>query len=128
MSWTRRAATVVMALAGAFCLVFAGCGGDDEDYACDTGCTDLADRWDDCSLDFSVLPDRVGSESSARNLCIQKLGENVALPSGQTEATKIETCERISADIAGLYCAELQRRVTEAAKTTWLDVMKAVFE
>ena len=128
MSWTRRAATVVMALAGAFCLVLGGCGGDDE-YACDAGCADLADRWDDCALDFSVMPDRVGSESSARSTCQLKLGEQ--LEDAAAEAAKLEICERISADIYGSYCSVLQERGTpELPKTAWVDwleAMKAVF-
>ena len=45
----------------------------------------------------------------------------------QAEAAKLQTCEKISQDIYGLFCADLQKRVTEAGETEWIDVMKAVF-
>jgi len=125
MSWTRRAVIAAMALAVPLCLGFAGCG-DDEDYACDTACLDLADRWDDCTLDFGVLPDSSGSESSVRDNCISKLGTANEIAS--EESAKLAVCEKLSSTIRGVYCSDLQQRVSSASPTTWLDVMRAVYE
>ncbi|NOZ85793.1 MAG: hypothetical protein GXP49_05955 [Deltaproteobacteria bacterium] len=124
MTWMRFT-TVAFVVLG-FALSITGCG-DNNTYECTTACKRLADRWDDCNLNQKVFPGAPGSEATSSKLCIGELG--TAEQDANKEASKINTCSKLSDIIYQVTCGALAKKVdawsTPAnAPKTWLDVMK----